>query len=74
MRDGLAMSARADFHRALVVHAGPMRTGFLAVLASLAELRQRATALIGPPASLHLGGLRRGTGNGAQYDDGRKQS
>ncbi|MGP0040029.1 MAG: hypothetical protein ACLPJW_04910 [Rhodomicrobium sp.] len=53
----MMMFARADFHRALVVHAGPMRAGVLAVLASLADLRQRATALIGRHASLHIGGL-----------------
>jgi len=43
----MMMFARADFHRALVVHAGPMRAGVLAVLAvlaSLADLRQRATS------------------------------
>jgi len=63
-------------HRAGVVHAGPMRTGFLAVPASLADLGQEATALVGPHASLRVGGLCGGTGadKGAQYDDGREQS
>ncbi len=39
-----------------------MRTGVLAVFASLADLRQEAMALVGRHASLHIGGLRRGTG------------
>ncbi len=46
------MFARADFHLALVVHAGPMRTGFLAVFALLAHLGKCAMALVGRHASI----------------------
>jgi hypothetical protein len=66
--------ARADLDYAAVAHAGPMRAGFMAIAASLANLRQWSMALVGDAASLARGLCRSAEASQCiQRDDGDKQ-